>query len=47
MQRKEFSANKLYASEILAVLLQTSTENRKKFGEMGAIETLLMSISVR
>ena len=40
-----FDENKLYASEILSILLQTEPENRKMFGELNAIDNLLQQVS--
>ena len=39
-----FDENKLYASEILSILLQTEPENRKMFGELNAIDNLLQQV---
>lgn len=41
-----FDANQLYASEILAILLQTSKENRLKLGRADGIEALLKAVAV-
>lgn len=40
-----FDANKLYASEILSILLQNEPENRLMFGEMEAIDSLLQQLA--
>ena len=40
-----FDENKLYASEILSILLQTEPGNRKMFGELNAIDNLLQQVS--
>merc|ERR1719300_2236089 len=40
-----FDENKLYASEILSILLQTEPENRKLFGELDAIDSLLQQLA--
>merc|ERR1719471_1274450 len=40
-----FDENKLYASEILSILLQTEPENRKLFGELDAIDILLQHLA--
>jgi len=40
-----FSDNKLYASEILSILLQNEPENRTSFGEMEAIDSLLQQLA--
>lgn len=42
-----FDANKLYASEILAILLQNCEPNRKMLGEIEGIDVLLQQLSVR
>ncbi|CAI5958149.1 unnamed protein product [Closterium sp. NIES-65] len=40
---KEFDANKLYASEILAILLQGSSANQKRVGAMNGVDSLLQA----
>ena len=40
-----FDENKLYASEILSILLQTEPDNRRMFGELNAIDNLLQQVS--
>ena len=40
----QFDENKLYASEILSILLQTEPDNRKMFGELNAIDNLLQQV---
>lgn len=40
-----FDTNKLYASEILSIFLQNDADNRVKFGEMGAIDSLLQQLA--
>merc|ERR1719391_179310 len=40
-----FDENKLYASEILSILLQTEPENRRMFGELNAIDNLLQQLA--
>lgn len=42
-----FSPNKLYASEILAIMLQDSEENRLLLGEQDGIDVLLQQLAVR
>lgn len=42
---KQFDENKLYASEILSIILQNSKENQKKIGLTG-LDTLLLTIAV-
>lgn len=41
-----FSANKLYASEILSILLQNSSDNRSMVGTLNGIDILLHVLSV-
>lgn len=41
-----FDANKLYCSEILAILLQNNDETRELLGEMDGIDVLLQQLSV-
>ncbi|KAL1964533.1 hypothetical protein VTN77DRAFT_6830 [Rasamsonia byssochlamydoides] len=47
VQQKEtpVSQNKQYAAEILAILLQSSTQNRKKFADMDGVDVLLQLLS--
>ena len=45
LQKQEFDSNKQYASEILAILLQSSEKNQLKFGEKNGIELLLRAIA--
>eukprot|EP00053_Salpingoeca_punica_P017231 m.165383 g.165383 ORF g.165383 m.165383 type:complete len:579 (-) comp17156_c0_seq2:2318-4054(-) len=45
MTAKAFDDNKLYASEVLAILLQDSEENRAVFGAMDGIEPLLQCLA--
>ncbi|XP_015783935.1 beta-catenin-like protein 1 [Tetranychus urticae] len=40
-----FDGNKLYASEILCILLQNNDDNRKQLGSVGGIDTLLQQIA--
>ena len=40
-----FDENKLYASEILSILLQTEPDNRKLFGQLDAIDNLLQQLA--
>ncbi|KAF9095892.1 hypothetical protein BGX23_012438 [Mortierella sp. AD031] len=42
---KAFDSNKQYCSELLAILLQSSSANRKKLGEMGGIDDLLQLLA--
>uniref|UniRef100_A0A8C0D7N5 Catenin beta like 1 n=1 Tax=Balaenoptera musculus TaxID=9771 RepID=A0A8C0D7N5_BALMU len=41
-----FDANKLYCSEVLAILLQDNDENRELLGELDGIDVLLQQLSV-
>ena len=41
-----FDANKLYCSEILAVLLQGTPENRQLLGDLEGIDILLQQLAV-
>lgn len=43
---REFDSNKQYASEILAILLQNSTANQKRFGQMNGVDTLLQAVAM-
>ena len=40
-----YDSNKLYASEILSILLQDCSENRELFGEIGAMDSLLQQLA--
>ncbi|XP_072935897.1 beta-catenin-like protein 1 [Epargyreus clarus] len=40
-----FDANKLYATEILSILLQNTPENRKMLGELDGIDVLLQQLA--
>merc|ERR1711894_97943 len=40
-----FDANKLYCSEIMAILLQSSEENRQQLGEIDGIDILLQQLA--
>ncbi|KAF9311623.1 hypothetical protein BG003_007193 [Podila horticola] len=43
---KAFDSNKQYCSELLAILMQSSSDNRKRLGELGGIDDLLQLLSV-
>ncbi|GFQ05415.1 beta-catenin-like protein 1 [Phtheirospermum japonicum] len=43
---REFDSNKQYASEILAILLQNSVPNQKRFGQMNGVDTLLQAVAM-
>lgn len=41
-----FNSNKLYASEILSILLQNTQENRLLLGDLDGIDVLLQQLAV-
>ncbi|CAI0548315.1 unnamed protein product [Linum tenue] len=43
---REFDSNKQYASEILAILLQNSTANQKKLGQMNGVDMVLQAVAM-
>ncbi|KAG0360254.1 Catenin-beta-like protein [Gamsiella multidivaricata] len=43
---KAFDSNKQYCSELLAILLQSSPDNRKTLGKLGGIDNLLQFLAV-
>lgn len=43
---REFDSNKQYASEILAILLQSSTANQKKLGQMNGVDVVLQAVAM-
>lgn len=43
---REFDGNKQYASEILAILLQSSTANQRRLGQMNGVDVLLQAVAV-
>ncbi|WOK94807.1 beta-catenin-like protein 1 [Canna indica] len=43
---REFDANKQYASEILAILLQNSPANQKRLGQMNGVDAVLQAVAV-
>ncbi|KAI4299683.1 hypothetical protein L6164_033117 [Bauhinia variegata] len=43
---REFDSNKQYASEILAILLQNSTANQKKLGQMNGVDVVLQAVAM-
>ena len=43
--RREFDSNKLYATELLAILLQGSPANQKRLGQLNGIDSLLQAVS--
>jgi beta-catenin-like protein 1 len=42
---RQYDANKLYASEILAILLQSHQENQKLLGDLNGVDILLQALS--
>lgn len=42
---KEFDSNKQYASEILAILLQNSSANQRKLGQMNGVDAVLQAVA--
>jgi len=44
-EKVPFDVNKLYASEILSILLQSEPSNRRMYGELGAIDSLLQQLA--
>ncbi|OAY83833.1 Beta-catenin-like protein 1 [Ananas comosus] len=43
---REFDANKQYASEILAILLQNSAANQKRLGQMNGVDGILQAVAM-
>uniref|UniRef100_A0A7C9E8Z9 Beta-catenin-like protein 1 N-terminal domain-containing protein n=1 Tax=Opuntia streptacantha TaxID=393608 RepID=A0A7C9E8Z9_OPUST len=43
---REFDANKQYASEILAILLQNSSANQKRLGQMNGVDVMLQAVAM-
>lgn len=43
---REFDSIKQYASEILAILLQNSTANQKRLGQMNGVDVLLQAVAM-
>nr|XP_043608435.1 beta-catenin-like protein 1 [Erigeron canadensis] len=43
---REFDSNKQYASEILAILLQTSVANQKRLGQMNGVDVILQAVAM-
>ncbi|KAG2713934.1 hypothetical protein I3843_03G007400 [Carya illinoinensis] len=43
---REFDSNKQYASEILAILLQSSTANQKRVGQMNGVDVVLQAVAM-
>ncbi|XP_012562750.1 beta-catenin-like protein 1 [Hydra vulgaris] len=45
LKRKVFDNNKLYASEIIAIMLQNHEENRQLLGESNGVDSLLQALA--
>ncbi|KAG0226884.1 hypothetical protein BGW41_004061 [Actinomortierella wolfii] len=45
LQEKTFDSNRQYCSELLAIFLQSSSENRKKLGELDGVDILLQILA--
>lgn len=43
---REFDSNKLYASEILAILLQNSSLNQRRVGQLNGVDTILQAVAL-
>ncbi|XP_065029118.1 uncharacterized protein LOC135652214 [Musa acuminata AAA Group] len=43
---REFDANKQYASEIMAILLQNSPTNQKRLGQMNGVDAVLQAVAL-
>lgn len=46
VKAREFDANKQYASEILAILLQNSPANQKRLGQINGVDALLQAVAM-
>ncbi|XP_066333041.1 uncharacterized protein [Miscanthus floridulus] len=46
LKAREFDANKQYASEILAILLQNSPANQKRLGQTNGVDALLQAVAM-
>ncbi|KAF0934532.1 hypothetical protein E2562_025628 [Oryza meyeriana var. granulata] len=46
LKAREFDANKQYASEILAILLQDSPANQKRLGQINGVDGLLQAVAM-
>ena len=42
---REFDGNKQYSSEILAILLQNSTANQKRLGQINGVDVVLQAVA--
>lgn len=43
---REFDGNKQYATEILAILLQSSAANQRRLGQMNGVDTVLQAVAL-
>lgn len=43
---REFDSNKQYASEILAILLQNSSANQRRLGQMNGVDVVLQAVAM-
>lgn len=43
---REFDSNKQYASEILAILMQSSTANQRRVGQMNGVDVVLQAVAM-
>lgn len=43
---REFDSNKQYATEILAILLQSSAANQRRLGQMNGVDTVLQAVAL-
>ncbi|KAI7744534.1 hypothetical protein M8C21_016208 [Ambrosia artemisiifolia] len=43
---REFDSNKQYASELLAILLQSSAANQKRLGQMNGVDVVLQAVAM-
>lgn len=46
IKMREFDGNKQYASEILAILLQNSSANQKRLGQMNGVDAVLQAVAM-
>jgi len=46
LKRKVFDNNKLYASEIIAIMLQSQEENRQLLGNLNGVDGLLQALAI-
>eukprot|EP00271_Cylindrocystis_brebissonii_P004227 TRINITY_DN15853_c0_g1_i1.p1 TRINITY_DN15853_c0_g1~~TRINITY_DN15853_c0_g1_i1.p1 ORF type:complete len:561 (+),score=122.73 TRINITY_DN15853_c0_g1_i1:530-2212(+) len=44
--KREYDGTKLYSSEILSILLQSSTANQKRLGQMDGVDALLQAVAM-